>query len=49
MHKVDHYEYDITPTDNDEIILVFKVSGEDCEMKIPKGDLERMLWFINNA
>jgi hypothetical protein len=41
--------YDITPTENNEIILVFKVGEEDCEMKIPKQDLERMLWFVNNA
>jgi hypothetical protein len=47
MKKVNDFMYDIKPTSKGEIILVFKVGEEDCEMKIPKQDLERMLWFAN--
>lgn len=43
MHKVEHFEYDIIPTENREIVLFFRVGEEDCEMKIRKQDLERML------
>lgn len=48
MEKVNHYEYDFTPTENNEILLVFKVGEVDCEMKIPQKDLERMLWIVLN-
>lgn len=48
MEKIEHYEYDFTPTENNEILLVFKVDGTNCEMKIPQKDLARMLWIVNN-
>lgn len=47
MLKIESFEYDITPTKNDEILVVFKAGEEDCEMPISKRDLERMLWFVN--
>lgn len=47
MLKIKVFDYDITPTVNDEIIVVFKAGEQDCEMAIPKTDLERMLWFAN--
>lgn len=47
MKKVEHYEYDFTPTENDEILLVFKFGDTNCEMKIPQKALERMLWIIS--
>lgn len=48
MKKIEHFEYDFNATDEQEVIVVFKVDKEDCEMKIPKKDLERMLWIANN-
>lgn len=48
MQKIERYEYDISPTEKKEIVLTFKVGNEDCEMAIPKKDLENMLWYANN-
>ncbi|MGM0836017.1 MAG: hypothetical protein ACQEV7_07660 [Bacillota bacterium] len=47
MKEVKDFMYDIKPTTRGEIVLVFKVEGQECEMKIPKKDLARMLWFAN--
>lgn len=48
IEKVDFFEYDTTPTEDNEIVVAFKVKGiGDCEMKIPEKTLRGMLAWID--
>lgn len=44
--KIEFFEYDTTPTENNEIIVAFKVDENHCEMKIPEKTLRDMLSWI---
>lgn len=48
VEKIVFFEYDTTPTDENEIVVAFKVKGiGDCEMKIPEEALRDMLSWID--
>lgn len=46
VEKVAFFEYDISPTEDNEIVVSFKVGGKSCEMKIPYKTLKDMLQWI---
>lgn len=46
VEKVDFFEYDTTPTEDNEIVVAFKVREKYCEMKIPEKTLRDMLRWI---
>lgn len=46
VEKIEFFEYDTTPTDDNEIVVAFKVDEKDCEMKIPYKTLKDMLGWI---
>lgn len=49
VEKVDFFEYDTSPTEDNEIVVAFKVKGiGDCEMKIPEKTLRDMLAWIDS-
>lgn len=46
VKKIDFFEYDTTPTEDNEIIVAFKVDEKYCEMKIPYRTLRDMMSWI---
>lgn len=46
MKTIEFFEYDTAPTEDNEIVIAFKIDGEQCEMKIPYKTLKDMTHWI---
>lgn len=45
LKLIDSYEYDITPNEKGEMMIVFKVEEGSYMLPITIKDLRQMLWF----
>lgn len=45
LKQIDFFEYDITPNEKGEMMIVFKVGEDSYMLPIPIKALKEMLWF----
>lgn len=49
LKRIDSYEYDITPNEQGEMMIVFKAGDDSYVLPISVKDLRRMVWFGKRA
>lgn len=47
LKQIDFYEYDITPNEKGEMMIVFNVGEDSYMLPISIKALKEMLWFAN--